>query len=1102
MQPINTVSMTNRQNQIYNKFHETYFSIYKQHFVNPKEADKWANILAMQTLVYDIDVSNLNDHALKFPSVNMIKTKYATINYYLSENKEDNENIIYERTRHLQHYDNPLVGRALVKMVNLADQYESYLIRKVKELRGRDPTKTEIALMISELVWTPFLEWKADLKAGKQVMDIDHLVSSLQDWREVDKRIPDAFYGATFCSVKSEALYRACKSSGQIYQTMEAMVKKKNPNATVTDIFRIMGTLLGHNVQSFEGEMNRIIMTEFADQKNPFANLTGRLIMKFLFSYLENNNLPQSSLHLFLDTFIQTINRVLTDSSSQKVIDGYFYLQSLTQPEFMSTERYQSKLLVPFYTKLVVSKEPAFHPENYRTEIDALMKDWAHASILETFRRLEGLADKADPEHKHQTFSPFDLYNMTISRLVPKMAKHFGVREADLKAAIRTTEFPTTHKEAAEMLFSKMATYISKTVSIEHDQLLLIHNFTQSLYRDISGQAELFGNEKAILEKTEAKPAEPKVRELVLPETPRTAEMVAKAANTITVETAARPESVIQTMDTMRQQLNKAAIDELFAALEEMVKGNQITNEAYQEIRENWEKGDKKIFGVDVAENRVLFDQQRRGEVIALAVALSAKKELNNALVNFKQKLNQDIERGNVVVGNLAIRQRYPELFTLARKANGHLNEAERKAWEADYRRVVRDALLKQEIRKESNLKQATGYYIENILLHQLGFGSENDPVLKERRNKAELDVLKTLLQGEGLEAKNIELMQEEIAHHKLRSRIAAAGLPKEQVDNCVVMIKKLTGIYLEMHEKAAWHKENVANLPIVFPEIAKKYLLESKSILVDAELEYRMIRFIRTSKKWFLAALSKDTKYILNKLDEKQEKCLEPVKNGKAFEDLDKMLAKDVAFYSQWGTKIVRPMMQGFEDANEVLGGGVCFGISLRWTMAKLNIPRLTAGEYVVKKADRFVQAVYKATGIVSSVFGLKPKKVSGNSDLDLLFPEVLKNQLGIKRVNSYFKLINPDKEGVSFKAAILNPTEPFSKSNGIAFISLFMQKGGGHAITITFDRKHRVFQIGDPNVGDIQLESEDEFFKCFNDLINTHYGELKEVHAIQLVK
>ncbi|GAB4192288.1 MAG: hypothetical protein Tsb0015_14460 [Simkaniaceae bacterium] len=574
----------------------------------------------------------------------------------------------------------------------------------------------------------------------------------------------------------------------------------------------------------------------------------------------------------------------------------------------------------------------------------------------------------------------------------------------------------------------------------------------------------------------------------------------------------------------VRRVLNELAIQEL---LEAMQNDPEINEEVSQTFFSNWHEGEGGLIGADIKANQSFLSKKRRNYILDKARELSKFKEtLQAELDKFQAQLNEDLRRGSIVVSERPLALLYREFFELSKKAEKQaLGSEDIKKWKQGYQKIINDAWLRAEMKKRTNPHKITGSLIEVQALAALGYFTQDDIAVRERRSQAEADVFKVLLEGEGVEADSIEQLQKITEEKKLEARLTASGVCPNQMPHIKHIIQELEKTFWQIDQAAKASKENIAAMPMSFPQKAKKLLLKMKKNMVE---EYNQ-KYLQMLLKDVSQSFQSPESFSLENLQAKCRTYIQAAENGSLYQNCDMALQKRMQFYEKYGDYIVDEMIQGLEDSNEVFDRGVCLAIALRWIMNQLRNPNLMPQNYSssqILSVDRFHQLFH--------TLGLKIRKKIRTTDDKLFaqFPEKLRESLGIKDIKEISLHNNPRnlKETI-FKeleknAAKLSPL-PYQKpapktEGGLGHLNYGIKSsGGGHAIAFRYETVHSERKspakfngmIKDANIGTIITPEVDKhgrklsldeqkrwFSECMADSMEIMFGEISYLQFIQV--
>lgn len=220
------------------------------------------------------------------------------------------------------------------------------------------------------------------------------------------------------------------------------------------------------------------------------------------------------------------------------------------------------------------------------------------------------------------------------------------------------------------------------------------------------------------------------------------------------------------------------------------------------------------------------------------------------------------------------------------------------------------------------------------------------------------------------------------------------------------------------------------------------------------------------------------------------------------------KSLQQYIEFYKKWQSFLQVGLIQGFQDENEALGKGVCWGICqrLRLTHQKDKDFSLEAFAQEINGGliahDRYLQGLYSTNFNIAKQGSVLPEallKGHGYKEEALVFD--IKGQEG--RASSNRKIIKK-----LLLQSITAQTEALQLLNGWLHLSLKMETGG-HATLLRLDKNSGHVWFFDPNFGLFAFEGEDRSFEearalcCefINDLIEIAYSDIWIVAGIGLI-
>lgn len=547
----------------------------------------------------------------------------------------------------------------------------------------------------------------------------------------------------------------------------------------------------------------------------------------------------------------------------------------------------------------------------------------------------------------------------------------------------------------------------------------------------------------------------------------------------------------------------------LHSFLESLEKDPHILPEIVRELKDKSAKGDLSWLGEDIASGCAFFTQERQPELRERICRQSSWKELEESLKLFQEELLEDVRAGKETIHSNTVSRIFERFFTLQRKAQfQQLTPEERRDWEREWKRIINTAYLRQEISKrENSSKQRMTFFLEKKVLSFLGCQSHPETDEMESRRKqqqAELEVMRLILKGQGLEDYPIEAIQKLLEVEKRKARLQAAGLTEQQVCFAMYLLHLLRQFYADLSIKTKPFEEQVPGLPSDFPPLAMKFLLKERKYSVESA---------RRRATWKIVESQIGANSVDFQTKEGQAIFLQSIKKTLEQKDFQNQVSSEksypireeqqrcIDFYQKWGKYLVQEMIQGFDDEQEVLGSGVCLAIAIRMALNDQRNPKLGGSELgkgqlsKITRSDRFLQALHKVS-------------VKFSKTEPIAFPEAFLKINKIRSVEIIQALeIDQGKTIPEQIQLILQSNEKKFGTNGVALM-IFSFAGSGHALYIRLDRKQdcefKIGRIGDSGVGLLEFtdstRGEEEFVACLADLIEVFYK--KRLQSIYLAR
>ncbi len=1047
---------------------------------------------------------------------------------------------------------------------SIARTLDSLWFYYVKTEKREKPYQEELAVLMHHLFWEPYRKYLKEteeaISKGEVTQPFEQFLSELRRPERISQEFSSLLLDAIVDPQKAKALDLIVKNAGSYYQIVREKLFKHYSDPDNTLVVRILMLAGGFLPSQIEPTLQTAIFpslnTKTANEshyRNPWIhNVAARsfviMMRKKADEILENCSLdhPSSSedpckiakelvskLEQFAEEIVAKIDADLIGafrierngesqiySSIDRYAEGLAYLHQLFEGKLQDTRWFASPLLDPFFKKLMASNDP-FNPADFQLEISDVVTGVLWNGFDQQLTVFNKKQQAANPQASPLKLSAHDSYTVLVDGFANKISLALRLPVDKVKETLAPSKFLESPAQAHRHFFDRLKLLLSEKTGAQDDALTnktiatieYLQSFLDPGFYSTIPSTFLFPAIQSFLDrhsKLVNRPASERAEEkqpIDLETSEEGQAAIASAETTVTemvsailepsqptssnANNAVEATQVGETLEQLRQQFNERARADLLHLLahDPLVK---------PEVAEAF-KNDPSLWDPAVINNSVYLDGERFDAIRRKAREISQREIVQEGLEQFRAAIAKDVESHAIIVSDNIISRRYEDFFKLARKAKNYLTPQEKATFQQECQKITRQALLRQQIQMESNLKHTTGFFIENQLLKALGKGSIDDEITRELRNRAELDVLKTLLQGEGLELGSVAKMQATVNRHKLIARLKSAGFTDEaDLAKVVVMIEELNRLYVSMLEAAAPHKEHVKNLPLKFPDNVRDFVISSKANMVDNKVERMVREMITGNANRIKTSLETRTEaQIRNWVETNGRSEINKVRSGEAFTAIDRALATDIAFYQKWGPKIGQRLIQGQYDSNEALGEGVCFGLTIRWTLARMINSTLKPGEYKITMKDRFRQMIHSFSTGTQAVF----KIWNGHEDpaITSSFPTSLRKEAGIKNISKVLDLKNQTKTSSDFKNKLLQTPSPLPKGNGTAMIALSMASGG-HAIGITYQPDRNEFYIADPNVGEIKLDSSDEFFECFQDLIRTHYSDIKAIRGFIL--
>lgn len=533
-------------------------------------------------------------------------------------------------------------------------------------------------------------------------------------------------------------------------------------------------------------------------------------------------------------------------------------------------------------------------------------------------------------------------------------------------------------------------------------------------------------------------------------------------------------------------------------------------------VIDSWTNPYNDLIPACVKEHKTLFTKELQDKILNAALQIvneTNEKKINELLVELQKNISKDFLEGKITPSALVIQRAYPELFKYIKdreeRKTSALSDDKLAQLKAQYNKIVNQAYLKNEIQKYKELQKSqliqrsTESSLERILLNAIGAKKTDE---SKNSNLENLNILETLLLGDGLDVMSIEELKHQISLSQQAERLFSRGIAKNSISRFVEVIEEADKEYESALEKAKPLHNIIARLsPDVNPDRCKQSiegLKRRKEKIIKQKIQREFSKkagqenFVKQLRDFIDSASSKPS--IKNTFEITPE-------TFSSFSTKAEEAMSMIDFFNEYCSDMLMEFRQGADDPNEILGNGVCWAKSSRWVADEVNFPDQTiTKEYIQKRdwnviteQDRFLQAFADmAISFKSSLSSL--------DDLNkLYFPNSVRKPLNISPLKSIPYGIDVDAE--CSKLLTKPSLSPGDKQIVTDFwtnkINIFLEneyalkKSNGtfllgiekHAIYMRFDSKRNIYRIGDPNFGIFEFnrgtldERKEKFIRCF---------------------
>ena len=258
---------------------------------------------------------------------------------------------------------------------------------------------------------------------------------------------------------------------------------------------------------------------------------------------------------------------------------------------------------------------------------------------------------------------------------------------------------------------------------------------------------------------------------------------------------------------------------------------------------------------------------------------------------------------------------------------------------------------------------------------------------------------------------------------------------------------------------------------------------------------------------------------FSVNESNIKKELMKECLKSSEEYSEKEK---SEVDFFIKWSPNIKQELRQGYKNASEALGRGVCAGICFNLLEEYQLDPHKEFDPSIkLNSMDRFIQSkdvlsyflfknhekLFKEE-LSKEVMNFDPKLI--RKKLELFFLSQLDYKKNFKDYREIFEMSSYDPNENDFEKSLQKPNtlNSLTGSNGWMTLNLtFCGKEDRHAILMRLDETNGKAWLFDPNVGMFCFESPEKPFSqaredclnCFKDLLGMQYKDTIGLKAFQ---
>lgn len=548
----------------------------------------------------------------------------------------------------------------------------------------------------------------------------------------------------------------------------------------------------------------------------------------------------------------------------------------------------------------------------------------------------------------------------------------------------------------------------------------------------------------------------------------------------------------------LRPEMNRLQLEDLRKRLSD---DKEISPETVDEIMNNWG-----VIGTDVQLNLSVLDEVRKKKIIEIA---KNRVQLNITLENVKK----DLETHALIPNPIVIESKYKQLKQLI----GSFPEMEAKE---RYNLIVNKALLQQELVKRRSPVQSRGSIVENKLLEWLGFSPDSS-----YSSGAIQKLIEDMLNAEQLSQQNADLIKKEIQEAEFSGRLKAAGVPANEIENLKKLIRKVEQFEKELRTRINQLAEEAVPLNKFdhLPRV-KLSLRRNRQQAIRTEVD-KVLEGLFKDNQGLKKGLSQDPekyeKDRLAKIDVDQLDIFDSEMQKLFKSNLQNQMEKKIKFFEKWQHRLVVDAIQGLEDPNEALKGGVCQAKCLRVGHIEQTHPDLPVdqiGAERITPLDRFEQARY------SKAYDDLRRRIHENMEREDIIkivaenrtvPEEIYQKYGYKELHWFAfaeegkqankTIVEDIADSIADLYFVMN--EQLEKSNGVLQIG-FDAENGGHAMHCRIDLVRKEFRYHDPNIGVFRIpptgsdsKATKELAELWKDIMDTYYSDATAAYLYQLI-